>query len=77
MKCYFSELIRPRQNALFKRRHIGDDIPILFDVITLTAVNKIPGSIFIPDIFKAFNSLFWDFMFRFVLKYCFGSIIVQ
>ena len=24
MKCYFSELISPRQNALFKRRHIGD-----------------------------------------------------
>ena len=77
MKCYLNELIRPGQNAFIKGKHIGDKMRLLFNVIDLTAANEIPGSIFTADIFKAFNSLNWDFVFRVVLKYCFGSTIVS
>ena len=77
MKCYLNELIRPGQNTFIKGRHIGDNIRLLFDVIDLTAAHEIPGTIFTADIFKGFDSLNKDFMFRVVLKYCFGSIIVK
>ena len=77
MKCYLNELIRPGQNAFTKGRHIGDNIPLLFDVIYLTATSEIPGSIFTADICKAFDSLNWDFMFRVVEKYCFGSTVLK
>ena len=77
MKCYLDELIRPDQNSFIKGRHIGGNIRLLFDVIDLTAANEIPGSIYTADIFRAFDSLNWDFMFRVVLKYSFGSTIVK
>ena len=73
MNFYFNELIPPCQYTLIKRRYIGDNIRIFFDLIDLT----IPEFIFTTDIFKAFDSLKWDFMFRVELKYCFGSIIVK
>ena len=72
LKYYLNELIRPGQNAFIKGN--GDSIILLFDVIDL---NKIPRSIFTTDIFKAFDSNNWDFMFRVVLKYCIGSIIAK
>ena len=56
MKCYLNQLIRSGQNAFIKGRHIGDNIPLIFDVIGLTPANKIAGSIFTADIFKAFDS---------------------
>ena len=68
MKCNLNELIRPGQNAFIKGRHIGDNIRLLFDVIDFNAANEIPGSIFIADICKAFDSLNWGFMFRVVEK---------
>ena len=77
MKCYLNELIRLGHNVFIKGRHIGDNIRLLFDMIDITAANAIPGSIFTADIYKAFDLLNWDFMFRVVLKYCFGSAIVK
>ena len=77
MKCYLNELIRRGQNASIKGRHIGDNIRLLYDVINLTDPNEIPRSILTADIFKAIDSLNWDFMFRVVLKYCFGSTIIK
>ena len=76
IKCSLNELIRPGQNDFIKGRHIGDVIRLRFDVIDLTAAKEIPGSIFTADTFKTFDSLKWDFIFRFVLKDCFGSTIV-
>ena len=46
-------------------------------MIDLTAANEIPRSIFTADICKAFDSLNWDFMFRVVEKYCFGSTVLK
>ena len=77
MICYLNELIRLVQNAFIKERHIGDNMRLFFDVIDLTAVNKIPGSTFAAAIFEVFDSLNWDFMYQVVLKYCFRSTIVQ
>ena len=77
MKCYLNELISPGQNAFIKGRHIGDNIRLLFDVIDLSAANKIPRVIFTADIRKAFDSLNWNFMFRVVVKYCFGSTVLK
>ena len=77
MKCYLNELIRPCQNAFIKGKHIGDNIRLLFHVIDLTAANEIPGSFFTADICKAFDSLNWDFMFRVVENYCFGSTVLK
>ena len=59
------------------KEDILEVIRLLFEVIDSTTSNEISGSIFIADIFKTFDSLNWDFMFRVVLKYCFGSTIAQ
>ena len=77
MKLYLNELICFGQNAFIKERHIGNSIRLLFDVIDLTNANEIPGSIFTADIFKAFDSLKWNFMCLVVLKYRFGSTVVK
>ena len=77
MKCYLNEIISPDQNAFIKGRHIGDNIRLLSDVIDFTAANKIPRAIFTADIRKAFDSFNWDFMFRVVVKYCFGSTVLK
>ena len=77
MECYLNELIRPGQNVFIKGKHIGDNIRLLFDVIDLTAANEIPRSIFTADICKSFDSLNWNFMFRVVERYCFGSTVLK
>ena len=46
-------------------------------MIDLTAANEIPRFIFTADICKAFDSLNWDFMFRIVVRYCFGSTVLK
>jgi len=63
MKNHLSNLIQPEQNDFIKDRHIGDNICLLFDVIDLAEANDIPGSVLTVDIFKAFDSLNWNFYF--------------
>jgi len=77
MKPYLNDLIQPGQNAFIKGRHVSDTICLLFDVLDYIYETDIPGSVLTLDIFKAFDSINWNFMFVVLQKNNFGPIILK
>ena len=63
--------------ASSKARHIGDNIRLLFDVIDFADLNDTVGAVLAVDIFKAFDSLKWEFIYQVLEKYGFGSSILH
>ena len=78
MKIYLNDLIKPGQNGFIKRKHnIQDKVRLLFDVMDLAQSEDIPGAGLPVDIFKAFNSLNWDFILNAISLYNFGPVITN
>ena len=77
MKSHLNTLIKPGQNGFIKGRHIGDNIRLLFDVIDFADLNDTLGAVLAVDIFKAFDSLKWEFIYQVLEKYGFGSSILH
>ena len=77
MKSHLNTLIKPGQNGFIKGRHIGDNIRLLFDVIDFADLNDTLSAVLAVDIFKAFDSLKWEFIYQVLEKYGFGSSILD
>ena len=77
MKSHLNTLIKPGQNGFIKSRHIGDNIRPLSDVIDFADLNDTLGAVLAVDIFKAFDSLKWEFIYQVLEKYGFGSYILH
>ena len=77
MKSHLNTLIKPSQNGFIEGRHIGDDIRLLFDVIDFADLNDNLDAVLAVGIFKAFDSLKWEFICQVLEKYGFGSSILH
>ena len=65
------------QNGFIAGRYIGDNIRHLFDVMDYTDYKKIPGAVVLLDIYKAFDTLNWVFIFKALKKFGFGENLIK
>ena len=71
------KIISPEQTAYVKNRFIGENIRQMHDIIDYAYKMKIPGIILFLDFQKAFDSLEWNFMFKTLKKFGFGSSFIK
>ena len=71
------ETIGPQQNGFVGGRYIGHKIRLLFDVIDYMDAKNKPGAIILLDIYKAFDSLSWPFIFHDFKAYGYGEYLVS
>ena len=67
LKIHSKDLIHPDQNGFIKSRYIGDNIRLLFNVTDFIDINDLSGAVLSLAIYKAFDSIEWDFLIRFIL----------
>ena len=77
LKKLLHEIIGPQQNGFVGGRYIGHNIRLLFDVIDYMDAKNKPGAIILLDIYKAFDSLSWPFIFHVFKAYGFGEYLVS
>ena len=62
LKPCLPKLIHPDQKGFMSGRFIGDNIRQIFDILSYTEENNIPGLLLLIDFEKAFDSISWDFI---------------
>ena len=70
LKIHLKDLTNPDQNGFIKGRYIGDYIRLLFKAIDFVDINDLSGAVLSLDIYKAFDSVEWDFLIESL--HCFG-----
>ena len=73
---FLPKLIHYDQNGFIKGRSIGDNIRLIFDIIEYAKTKNVPGAVLSIDLYKAFDSLNWPFIFA-ALKCDFGKSIIE
>ena len=63
--------------AYIKGRYIGTNVRITHDIFNLYNEQNISGLLMFADFRKAFDSIEWDFLFRVLQKFNFGSDFQQ
>ena len=58
---FLRDVIHVDQNGFIKGRYIGDNTPLLYNVIDYVDAHDLSGVVMSLDIYKAFDSLKWDF----------------
>ena len=70
-------MISEDQTGFMANRYIGDNIRLIYDLISYLKKENMPGLLLCLDFEKAFDSVDWRFMFK-VLHVCgFGPDISQ
>ena len=74
---FLPKLIHYDQNGFIKGRSIGDNIRLIFDIIDYANRKNVPGAVLSIDLYKAFDSLNWPFIFAALKCYGFGKSIIE
>ena len=72
-----TKLIRDDQNGFIKGRNIGDNIRLMFNVIDYANNEDRSGALLSVDLYKAFDSLRWPFIFAMLRQYGFGNLLIE
>lgn len=75
IKTVLSKLISQDQTGFMANRYIGDNIRLIYDLISYLNIKNAPGLLLSIDFEKAFDSLSWNFMFKVLKAYGFGDSI--
>ena len=67
-------IINKDQTAYIKNRFIGENVRLIYDVISYTDMENIPGAISFLDFCEAFDSVEWNFSFKVMRKFEFGRL---
>ena len=70
-----TKLIRDDQNGFIKGRNVGDNIRLMFNVIDYAYNEDLSGAVFSVDLYKAFDSLQWPFIFAYAKTIWFWEFI--
>ena len=70
-------LISNDQVGYIKDRNITENVRIIEDIMSYTAIKKIPGLILLVDFEKAFDSVEWPFLFKTLKNFNFGKNFIQ
>ena len=65
-------LIHHNQSGYIPGRNISENIRSILDIMDYTKVKKLPGLLLFIDFEKAFDSLEWDFLEKWLEKFNFG-----
>lgn len=68
-----NDIIHPDQTGFLPKRHIGDNLRTIQDVIDFTRSSGNPGILLALDFRKAFDSIRWDFILRAFREFGFGD----
>ena len=72
-----TDIISPDQVAYIKGRYIGTNVRLIHDIFNLYNEQNISGLLMFVDFRKEFDSIEWDFLFRVLQKFNFGSDFQQ
>lgn len=73
IKANFDQLVNKDQNGFIKGRFIGDNLRLLFDIIDLADATQSPGAVLSLDIYKAFDTIEWHFIYNVMKTIGFGD----
>ena len=71
------KLIHHCQKGFIKGRYIGDNVRTLFDILSYTKTEDIPGLVVAIDFEKAFDSVAWSFIEKALVFFGFPNNIVN
>ena len=74
---FLSSLFKNDQTGFIKGRHIGDNIRLTCDIIDYANFKNIPGVVLLIDFQKAFDSLYWSFIFAILRNFGFGDFFIN
>ena len=66
------KLIHENQKGFLSGRYIGENIKLVYDILSNTEQHNKPGIILLIDFEKAFDSLSWRFLFNVINFFNFG-----
>ena len=73
IKNVLPDIIHPNQTGYVKDRFIGETIRSIYDVMDFIVKENIPGLMLFIDFQKAFDSVEWEFLFKCLEAFNFGS----
>ena len=77
IKSVLPNIIHHNQTGYVKDRFIGETIRSIYDIMDYAVAESIPGLLIFIDFEKAFNSVEWDFLFKCLEAFNFGSNFVH
>ena len=77
LKTVLPNLIHSDQRGFMKGRYIGENVRLIYDILSYTNSHNVPGLLLFIDFEKAFDSIAWSFIFK-VLKFLnFGNDFIK
>lgn len=73
MKKVLHLVISESQSGFLKGKFIGDNLRLIYDVISYTQELNIPGMLLLVDFATAFDSISWQFMLNVLKFFTFGE----
>ena len=77
IKSILPKIIGEEQKGFLTGRYIGENIRMLYDVLSYTEKNNLPGMVMLIDFEKAFDSISWSFIRRTLDFFEFGPDIMR
>ena len=71
------KVIHADQTGFIAGRYIGENARLVYDIMHFTEENNIPGLLLLIDFEKAFDSVFWSFLYKVLEFFGFGDSIIS
>lgn len=77
IKSTLDYIISDTQTGFLKGRYIGENTRIIYDLMSFTENENIPGLLVLIDFEKAFDSVSWSFIYKALEYFGFGNNIIN
>ena len=77
IKSKLGKLISNSQSGFMKGRYIGENTRLIYDLMSHTELNNIPGLLVFIDFEKAFDSVSWSFVYKVLKFFGFQNYIIN
>ena len=77
IKTYLHSLISTTQTGFLSGRYIGENTRYIYDLMSYTENNNIPGLLMLLDFEKAFDTVAWSFLYKVLYFFGFGDNLIK
>lgn len=77
IKSTLDLLISNTQTGFIQGRYIGENTRFIYDLMSYTEINNLPGLLMLIDFEKAFDSVPWSFLYKVLHFFGFGNNIIK